>query len=139
MGTLWTPQVVSLEVGEHVPPMFEGMVLRNLHAHNCRGLVLSWAKLRQAGHGHVNNHMPEYIAAKLHALGYFVNENVTRFLRTGRQRDPQASALLDAVQARLRDAGLPVVRQWFRHGLPTITAFERYTPVRAPGCTSQSD
>ena len=84
-----TDWVVSLEVGEHVPPMFEGMVLRNLHAHNCRGIVLSWAKLRQGGHGHVNNHMPDYLAKKLHALGYFVNENVTHFLQTGRQRDPE--------------------------------------------------
>ena len=81
--------VISLEVGEHVPPMFEGMVLRNLHAHNCRGIVLSWARLRQRGHGHVNNHMPDYLAKKLHALGYFVNENITYFLQTGRQRDPE--------------------------------------------------
>jgi tryptophanyl-tRNA synthetase len=34
--------VFSLEVGEHIPHQFEGMVLRNFHAHNCKGIVMSW-------------------------------------------------------------------------------------------------
>ena len=35
--------VLSLEVGEHIPSMHEAMLFRNLHLHNCRGVVLSWA------------------------------------------------------------------------------------------------
>ena len=46
--------VLSLEVGEHVPPAHEMMYLRNLHAHACQGLVLSWAYLGKYGVGHVN-------------------------------------------------------------------------------------
>ena len=34
--------VLSLEVGEHVPSRYEDMYLRNLHAHNCKGIILSW-------------------------------------------------------------------------------------------------
>eukprot|EP00977_Amphora_coffeiformis_P020181 scaffold7995_cov173-Amphora_coffeaeformis.AAC.11 len=33
--------VLSLEVGEHVPNKFEGILLRNIHRRNCRGIVLS--------------------------------------------------------------------------------------------------
>ena len=48
--------VLSLEMGEHVPNRFEAMVIRNIHAHNTRGVILSWARLGQPGNGHVNNH-----------------------------------------------------------------------------------
>ena len=39
-----TDWLMSLEVGEHIPSRFEASVIRNLHAHNCRGVILSWAK-----------------------------------------------------------------------------------------------
>lgn len=32
--------VMSLEVGEHIPNQYEGMFLRNLHHHNCRGMYV---------------------------------------------------------------------------------------------------
>ena len=48
--------VVALEVAEHVPNMHEEQLVRNLHAHACRGVILSWAILGQAGTSHVNNH-----------------------------------------------------------------------------------
>ena len=51
-----TDWVVSMEVGEHISARGEGMYIRNLHAHNCRGIILSWAKLNQWGKDHVNNH-----------------------------------------------------------------------------------
>ena len=44
--------VVSLEVGEHVPRSHELQFIRNLHAHNCRGVLLSWAWY--GGFQHVN-------------------------------------------------------------------------------------
>ena len=66
--------VLSLEVGEHVPTAFEGMLVRNLHAHNCRGVVLSWAVLNQSGVGHINNHRNEYIVQTFAALGYRYDE-----------------------------------------------------------------
>ena len=45
--------MLSLEVGEHVPSQHEAVLIRNLHALNCRGIILSWASLWQSGHGHV--------------------------------------------------------------------------------------
>ena len=65
-----TDWVLSFEVGEHVPSAFEGMVIRNLHYHNCRGIILSWAILGQHGHAHINNHSNEYIIAIFEQLGY---------------------------------------------------------------------
>ena len=62
--------VLSLEVGEHVPSMFEGMFIRNLHWHNTHGIILSWGILGQPGHSHVNNHSNDYIIAVFESLGY---------------------------------------------------------------------
>jgi hypothetical protein len=62
--------VVSLEVGEHVSGNYEGMVIRNLHHHNCKGVILSWAVLGQGGHSHVNNHSNDYIISLFKELGY---------------------------------------------------------------------
>ena len=53
--------VMSLEVGEHVPNEHEQMLVRNLHAHNCRGVLLSWAYPGKWGVGHVNNHGSGYV------------------------------------------------------------------------------
>ena len=47
---------MALEVAEHVPNLHEEQLVRNLHAHACRGVILSWAILGQAGTSHVNNH-----------------------------------------------------------------------------------
>lgn len=43
--------VVSLEVGEHVPREHTLMFIRNLHAHNRCGVLLSWACCHN-GHQH---------------------------------------------------------------------------------------
>jgi len=45
--------VMCMEVAEHIPSEHEAAVVRNLHAHNCRGIILSWASLGQNGHNHV--------------------------------------------------------------------------------------
>jgi len=62
--------MLSLEVGEHMPSTWEMMYFRNLHAHQCRGIIGSWAKLGQVGTGHVNNHAREYIMSRFAQLGY---------------------------------------------------------------------
>lgn len=72
--------VMSLEVGEHVPSMFEGMVIRNLHRHNTKGIILSWGVLGQGGHSHVNNHSNEYIIEIFERLGYtYLQDWTARF------------------------------------------------------------
>ena len=69
--------VVTTEAGEHIPNGFEGTFIRNLHAHNCLGIVLTWAHLNQGGHGHINNHDPLYLRRLFEQLDYVVDERRT--------------------------------------------------------------
>ena len=62
--------VLSLEVGEHIPPKYERIFINNLHRHNERGIVLSWAIPDQGGDGHVNCRSNEYIKGIFASLGY---------------------------------------------------------------------
>ena len=82
------------------------MYVRNLHRHNCRGVVVSWARLGQArhvavkstrthtiacnfivarlgqaGHSHINNHDNNYVIELFEDLGYTYLTNLTRELR----------------------------------------------------------
>jgi hypothetical protein len=72
---------ISLEVGEHLPHRSEHIFLRNLHVHNCKGIILSWAVIGQQGHGHVNCHNNEYVIDILTAAGYDLDGNLTRAFR----------------------------------------------------------
>jgi hypothetical protein len=62
--------VMSLEVGEHIPSNQEGMMIRNLHAHNCKGIILSWSVAGHGGHHHVNLHNNKYLIDIFSELGY---------------------------------------------------------------------
>ena len=106
--------VLSLEVGEHVPHKFEGHFLRNVHAHNCAGVILSWARLGQTGAQHINNHKEEYLRVRMHDLGYFVNETLTNRLRSN-------EAL----------AGMPeyLTRTVHRYITTNIVAYQRYSKI----------
>jgi hypothetical protein len=75
--------VVNLEVGEHVPNEFEGMLIRNLHHHNCKGVILSWGVLGQAGHSHINNHSNDYVISIFTKLGYVEDLDMKARLRNG--------------------------------------------------------
>ena len=75
--------VISLEVGEHVPNEFEGMLIRNLHHHNCKGVILSWGKLGQGGHSHINNHSNDYVISIFKELGYVEDLDMKARLRNG--------------------------------------------------------
>ena len=77
--------VMSTEVGEHVPHELDGVVVRNLHAHNCRGIIVSWANLNQKGFHHVNNHREEYITHIFTSLGYTLNQTLTAKMRRVRR------------------------------------------------------
>jgi len=70
-----TDWVISFEVGEHVPSKFEGMFLRNLHAHNCQGIVLSWATFAQrGGTSHINLHRNQHLEGIFDDLGYVLDK-----------------------------------------------------------------
>ena len=93
--------VISLEVGEHLAPSDESMFIRNLHAHNCLGIILSWALPGQNGYHHINTHSNHYVIDIFLGLGYFYNEPLSQEFRSGAKYD------------------------WFRH---SIMVFERYRP-----------
>lgn len=76
-----TDWVLSSEVGEHIPHAFEKQVIANLHAHNCNGVILSWAMLNQTGKSHINNHSNEYLIHIFNKLGYRLNAKSTQALR----------------------------------------------------------
>ena len=73
--------VLSLEVGEHLPRAHEGAFMENLHRHNSRGMVLSWALKGQGGTGHVNEQDNDYIKAKICAKGYVNDLDAEQALR----------------------------------------------------------
>ena len=86
--------VLSLEAGEHVPRMHEMIFMRNLHVHNCKGIILSWAALSQGGFGHVNVHSAMYLRAVFSDLGYIVDTRLTQLL----QNDTEESATLTVLR-----------------------------------------
>ena len=88
--------VLSVEVGEHVPNHLEPMLIHNLHAHNCRGIILSWgARYRGMGRGHadVNYHSARYLIRIFERLGY--SEHSRRLLAL--RRRPQSRGVLYSI------------------------------------------
>ena len=73
--------VLSLEVGEHIPSQSEGMMIRNLHAHNCKGIILSWGIEGQGGDNHINLHNNEYVIQIFEELGYNYDKSETDLFR----------------------------------------------------------
>ena len=63
---------------------FEGMLIRNLHHHNCKGIILSWGTLGQAGHSHINNHSNDYIISVFNELGYVEDLDLKARLRNSK-------------------------------------------------------
>ena len=70
--------VMLLEVGEHLHPDHEDQVLRSATDRARCGLVLSWAVPGQTGAFHVNLRSNDYNRHKLQALGFELDEVLTR-------------------------------------------------------------
>ena len=68
--------VLSLEVGEHIPRHFEQRYMRNLNAHNCRGIIGSWARPGQSGIGHVNTRNRTDVLGSFMEMGYRADERL---------------------------------------------------------------
>ena len=138
--------VVTTEAGEHIPNGFEGTFIRNLHAHNCKGILLSWAAPRKTGVGHVNTHTDVYLQGIFAQLGYRLNEPLTRSLRANRTRAAFAASFrgrpfigakneTSAMQNRwtnkaLRWRNVSQAWWWIR-----AMVLERVEPLIGPGCT----
>jgi len=74
--------VVSLEVGEHIPPQFEATFLANLDSANRHGVILSWAVPEfGGGHGHFNERPNMYITARMCEKGYVADVTAAARMR----------------------------------------------------------
>lgn len=73
--------VMSLEVGEHIPDIYEDLFIGNLVRHAERGVVLSWAVNGQGGHHHVNTHDNEFIITRMKEEGFVYDTSESRILR----------------------------------------------------------
>lgn len=62
--------VMSLEVAEHLPKKFENIFIENLHKHNTKGIIMSWAIVGQGGDGHYNEQNNDYVKQIFADLGY---------------------------------------------------------------------
>lgn len=74
--------VLSLEVGEHLPREYESMFIDNLHNHNHRGIVLSWAIPGQGGYGHFNERPNDYVIDRMLRKGYEYDATASADLRS---------------------------------------------------------
>ena len=129
--------LMSLEVGEHIPSRFEAMVIRNLHAHNCRGVILSWAYLGKMGVGHVNNHASSYLTKIFDELGYNLNWGLTAQLRANRSKSTgKVPSSRSQSTKRMLYGVRNVSRNWF--WLKSVHVFERRVPVKGHGCTADT-
>lgn len=73
--------VLSFEVGEHIPEIFESTYIENLVKHCNSHLIISWAIPHQQGHGHVNELLNEEVIKKIQAHGFNFNSSCSKFLR----------------------------------------------------------
>lgn len=74
-------QVLSLEVGEHIPAQFEQIFINNI-CFNCHSrLVISWAVPGQEGIGHVNCRDNAYVIDQIEKRGFKFNPELTLYLR----------------------------------------------------------
>lgn len=73
--------VISLEVAEHIPQEFEDNFVHNLARHANEGIILSWAKLGQGGHSHVNNRDFAYVKETMKLLNFKHNQTLSQFFK----------------------------------------------------------
>ena len=88
-----TNAVISIEVGEHIPPKFESVFLDNLCRHATELLIVSWATVNQPGRGHCNCQNFATLAPKFAERGWIVDWSMTRPARI-MSGDPWDSKLL---------------------------------------------
>lgn len=74
-------QVLSLEVGEHIPQQYEQIFIDNL-CNNCNSrMVISWAIPGQKGIGHVNCRTNAYVIEQIESRGFKFNAKLSLYLR----------------------------------------------------------
>ena len=79
--------VISLEVAEHIPKEFEAVYLDNLVRHSNEGIILSWAKIGQGGHSHINNQDFPYIKSIMELRNYYYDQELSEKFKKGSSFD----------------------------------------------------
>ncbi len=72
--------VLSLEVGEHLPPNLSDAYINNLTSFG-GDIIMSWAIPGQAGVGHINCQSNEWVIDKMFERGYILDPGKTHQLR----------------------------------------------------------
>ncbi len=103
LGTMYD-WVLSLEVGEHIPPEHEDTFLRNIDRHNRKGVVLSWAIPGQGGYGHFNERNNDYIRERFAEMGYSSDPLLEQRLRNSASN---CWWFRDTIMVFRREAALP--------------------------------
>jgi hypothetical protein len=76
---------MSLEVAEHIPSTTTDTFLDLLIRLNKHGIILSWAKVGQAGHGHINAKNEDEVIEIMKKKGYVIDDWSKRFMEEGRK------------------------------------------------------
>ena len=79
--TIPNGNVISLEVGEHIPLKYESELLDNLTQYCTDTLILSWAIPGQGGHGHFNEQSNAYVIERVQERGLKYDESSTNQFR----------------------------------------------------------
>ncbi|XP_041367141.1 uncharacterized protein LOC121381843 [Gigantopelta aegis] len=74
--------IISLEVAEHIPRMYEGIYIDNVVRHAKEGIVLSWAVPGQGGLSHVNKRPLSYVKKMLYEKGFAHDPESSKRLQT---------------------------------------------------------
>jgi hypothetical protein len=72
---------VTMEVAEHIPAQYEATFLETVLSTARLGVILTWARPGQGGHGHVNEQDEAYVAQRLEAAGFDELDVASQFLR----------------------------------------------------------
>ena len=73
--------VLSLEVAEHVPAIFESAFLENVNRYATRGVIVSWAARSQADRGHVNMRDADEVKEVFAKMGFAYDDAASSMLR----------------------------------------------------------
>ena len=74
--------VISLEVGEHIPSQYQDIYIDNITKHCNNYLITSWAVRGQAGFGHVNCLDNHEIIPEIEKRGFKLMEKETQEVRS---------------------------------------------------------
>ena len=74
-------QVISFEVGEHIPEKYEQIFIDNITRYCNSRLIISWALVGQIGLGHVNCKPMDYIINEISKRGFIYNDELSLNIR----------------------------------------------------------